>query len=65
MQISNLSTVDNYNTVKPPIKDTPKRDNLPTMEFKTPLILYRSPYKITSKRGQLLYRGQKAGSQAF
>ncbi len=50
-------------TVKPPIKDTPKEDKPPNKgQTKSTLDIY-TLYKITSERGQPLYKGQNAGSQ--
>ncbi len=46
------------NTVKPLIKDTPKEDKPPN-KGQMKIVLY----KITSKRGQPLCKGQNAGSQ--
>ena len=40
--------------------DPPKKDNLHTND--NPSI--HTPYKMSSERGQPLYKGQKAGSQA-
>ncbi len=48
-------------TVKSPIKDTPKPPN--KGQTKSTLVLY-TLHKITSERGQPLYKGQNAGSQA-
>ncbi len=54
----------NITTVKPPIKDTLKEDNLPTKDnLKFPSI--HTPYKITSERGQPPYKGQFKSSLLY
>ncbi len=50
--------------MKPPIKDTPKEDNLPTEDSrKVPFYTHHTLWKITSERGHK-FKGQKAGSRA-
>ncbi len=58
-----LLTMKFWHTVKPPIKDTPKKDKPPNKgQTKSTHSIY-TPYKITFKRGQPLYKGQNAGSE--
>ena len=47
-------------TVKPPIKDTPKEDKPPSKGHTICTLVY-TLYKITSERGQPLYKGQMGG----
>ncbi len=52
-------------TVKPPIKDTPREDTpLNKGQTKSILVYTLYIYKITSERGQPLYKGQNPWSQA-
>ena len=50
-----------HNTVKPPIRNTPKEDKPSTSQQRThPMYCIHTLYKITSRRGQPLYKGQNA-----
>ena len=58
-----LSKKGNHATVKPPIKDTPKEDKPPNKGQAESASVYTLYRKITSERGQPLYKGQNGWSQ--